>query len=153
MAVADYSGVAASRSFVGYRRRLGRGSFHLYPVLMKAQEDVKSQLVIVTGFLALSFLFHADILAKIALGLGLIFLISPIMSRGIMWLWWKLAHILGWINTRILLSLVFYLVLLPFALLSRLFSNDPLSLKWGKSGSSFVQRDHLYKGSDLENPW
>lgn len=120
---------------------------------MKENQDLKSQLVIVTGFLALSFLFKAEILGYLALALGLIFLISPTLSKGILWLWWKIAHVLGWINTRILLSIAFYLVLLPFALLSRLFSKDPLALKWKKQGSAFIKRDHLYQPEDLENPW
>jgi len=121
--------------------------------LKKQIEDLKSQLVIVTGFLALSFIFKTETLGYIALGLGLTFLISTTLSKGILWLWWKIAHVLGWINTRILLTIVFYVVLLPFAMLYQLFSKDPLALKWNKSGSSFINRDHQYLPEDLENPW
>jgi len=117
------------------------------------EKDSTSQLVIVTGFLALSFIFKSEILAYVALGLGLTFLISKTISKGILWLWWKIAHVLGWINTRILLTIVFYLVLLPFAMLYQLFSKDPLAIKWKKDGSAFIKRDHLYQPEDLENPW
>jgi hypothetical protein len=120
---------------------------------MSSIEDLKSQLVIVTGFLALSIIFDTHILSYLALSLGVIFLTSRFLSKWILWLWWKIAHVMGWINTRILLSIVFYLVLLPFAMISRMFTKDPLGLKWNKSGSSFVVRNHKYTASDLENPW
>lgn len=38
--------------------------------------------------------------------------------------WMKLAHALGWVNTRILLFAFFILVLGPVALLARLFGKD-----------------------------
>lgn len=117
------------------------------------QQDRTSELVIVTGFMALSYLFNIPVLGQLALVLGFIFLISDFLSKGILWLWWKLAHILGWINTRILLSVVFYVILLPMAMLSRIFTRDPLKIKWRKHDSTFVIRDHLYSRSDLENPW
>lgn len=123
------------------------------PYFSMSQQDRTSQLVIVTGFMALSYLFNIPVLGQLALVLGFIFLISDFLSKGILWLWWKLAHILGWINTRILLSVVFYVILLPMALLSRIFTRDPLKIKWKKHDSTFTVRDHLYIPGDLENPW
>ncbi len=116
-------------------------------------KDLKSQLVIVVGFLALSYLFDSDVLSYIALALGALFLISEMASKAILWLWWKIAHVLGWINTRILLSIVFYVILIPIATLSKIFKRDPLLIKWPGKGSSFVIRDHTFQPSDLENPW
>lgn len=41
--------------------------------------------------------------------------------------WWRrIGHLLGWINTRILLSLLFWLVLTPVGLVMRLAGKDPL---------------------------
>ena len=134
-------------------RRISCGTIHLHLVLMKDIKDVKSQLVIVTGFLFLSYLFEVNWLMNVALVLGLIFVISPALSKAVLWFWEKLALVLGWINTRIILSLVFYLFLLPIALLFKLFNRDPLSMNWNNTSSSFIVRDHEYKAVDLENPW
>jgi hypothetical protein len=41
--------------------------------------------------------------------------------------WMRLAEILGWINTRILLVAIFYLVVTPIGLLLRLFRRSPLA--------------------------
>jgi hypothetical protein len=37
-----------------------------------------------------------------------------------------LGHILGWINTRIILSVVFYLVVTPTGMIRRLLGKDPM---------------------------
>ncbi len=43
--------------------------------------------------------------------------------------WMFLGALLGWINTRIILSFVFYLLMTPMGLIWGLFSEDPLALK------------------------
>ncbi len=43
--------------------------------------------------------------------------------------WMKLGHILGWINSRIILGLVFLIVLQPIALIMKIFGHDPLKTK------------------------
>ena len=40
------------------------------------------------------------------------------------WMW--LGHVLGWINTRILLGLVFYILFAPIGFLLRMSKRDPL---------------------------
>ncbi len=40
--------------------------------------------------------------------------------------WMKLAYVLGWINTRLLLCLIFYLVITPIGLVLKLFNNGDL---------------------------
>lgn len=43
--------------------------------------------------------------------------------------WWmRLAEGLGWINTRVLLVMIFYLVVTPLGLVMRLFRRDPLDM-------------------------
>ena len=43
--------------------------------------------------------------------------------------WMAIGHLLGWINSRIILALVFLFVLQPIAIIMRLFSYDPLRKK------------------------
>ena len=43
--------------------------------------------------------------------------------------WMQLGNVLGWINSRIILGLIFILVLLPIALIMRVFDYDPLRKK------------------------
>jgi hypothetical protein len=88
----------------------------------------------------------------IATTVGVASLVSNHLANAIVWFWEKLAQVLGFINTRILLSVLFYLFLFPIAMLSRLFSKDPMQLKNPKA-SVFVTRNHTYTSKDLENMW
>ena len=50
-------------------------------------------------------------------------------------LWMKLGYFLGWINSRIILGLIFFIVLLPIAIFMRIFGYDPLKKKKFKKSS------------------
>ena len=44
-------------------------------------------------------------------------------------LWMLIGHILGWVNSRLILGLVFILVLQPIALIMKIFGYDPLRIR------------------------
>ena len=119
---------------------------------MNDSAKLKAQLVIVTGLIILYFLFNSAYLLHAAAIGGIIFLAIPVLGNLILNGWFKLAEILGWINSRILLSIVFYGFLFPIAFISKLFSKDPLNLK-NSSQSLFTERNHKFKKEDLENIW
>lgn len=41
--------------------------------------------------------------------------------------WWAFAAVLGWVNARVLLSLLFFVMLTPVSIVWRLTGKDPLS--------------------------
>ena len=51
--------------------------------------------------------------------------------------WMKLALVLSWVNTRILLGIIFYCVLAPISIAMRLFRFDPLDRAINKHKSSY----------------
>jgi hypothetical protein len=112
----------------------------------------KSLLVIVVGFLTLYFFFHHKLLLYTSLGIGIISVVSDKASYLILWIWSKLGFLLGWVNTRILLTIVFFIFLYPISLLFRLYNKNPLRIT--KSNESlFDIRNHTYTKEDLENIW
>jgi hypothetical protein len=127
---------------------------------VQPQDRFKTILVIVTGLLAISWYLDyrqkteaSDILFKIALTIGLLSIFIPIAAKGIEWAWLKLALGLGWINSRILLSVIYFVFLLPIAWISRIFTKDPLMLRRNNSTSVYSTRNHQYTKNDLENIW
>ena len=42
--------------------------------------------------------------------------------------WMKIGYLLGWFNSRIILSIIFFLILQPIALIMKLTGYDPLRL-------------------------
>lgn len=109
-------------------------------------------LTVTVGLLIVRFLFDLPILAKIALGIGLIGLFIPFLARYIAWSWFKLSEGIGAVTSRILLTVIFFFVLAPIAFLSRIFSKSDLQLK-RKSDSYFTERNHRYEPQDFENVW
>ncbi|MEO8350774.1 MAG: SxtJ family membrane protein [Chthoniobacteraceae bacterium] len=70
-------------------------------------------------------------------------------------LWLKLSHLMGAVMSRLLLSLVFFLLLLPLALLRRLITRrDELHLKRKTNGASYYTEEvRTYTARDLQFPW
>jgi hypothetical protein len=126
---------------------------------LNKEEKTKSLMVMVVGFLALYFianyLWDKDIKAflYISVGIGVLSLMSETIANLILKIWFKFATILGWINTRIILGLVFFVFLTPFAWLQKLFSRkNYLSLK-DSENKVFHTRNHQYKPEDFDNIW
>ena len=44
-------------------------------------------------------------------------------------IWMKIGDILGWVNSRIILGLVFLIILQPIAFIMRIMGHDPLRMK------------------------
>ena len=72
------------------------------------------------------FRFWTLIIALPVLFLGQV---KPILLNKIYKIWMKLCEILGWVNSRLILGLVFVLIIQPTSLIMRLFSYDPLKKK------------------------
>ncbi|WP_287962910.1 SxtJ family membrane protein [Alcanivorax sp.] len=50
-------------------------------------------------------------------------------------LWMKFGHAVGWINSRIILGIMFVSIIIPVGLLWRMLVRDPLKMKCNESGS------------------
>lgn len=66
--------------------------------------------------------------------------------------WFGLSHILGAVVSRLILCGVFFAILVPLALIRRLFEKDPLRLKRG-GASYFINVDKRFGPPDLKHPW
>jgi hypothetical protein len=77
----------------------------------------------------------AGALGLVALGLVGFALGAPSILRVPSALWWGFAHVLGWFNTRVLLSAMFFLILTPVGLILRVAGWDPLG-RWRKKDTS-----------------
>jgi hypothetical protein len=63
-------------------------------------------------------------------------LFVPVAARAFHRAWMRLAVALGHVNSRVLLTLMYYLVFTPYGLVSRLVGRDPLRRR-GKAGESY----------------
>jgi uncharacterized membrane protein len=124
---------------------------------MNSKEQLKAYKGIITmviGFLVLFLLLKKTVLLYLAAGIFSVSALSPIAIEFIYKWWMKLAMLLGKINSTILLTLIFFVLLTPIAWLYRLFNKDPLQLKKNfNKPSYFISRNHTYTKADLEKMW
>ena len=52
-------------------------------------------------------------------------------------IWIKIGLILGWINSRIILGIVFFLILIPISIIMKFFKYDPLNKKQSTNKSTY----------------
>jgi hypothetical protein len=88
-----------------------------------------------------------------AIAVGLAGVFSNYLSTKIDFLWMKLTWFLSLIVPNVLLSIIFFLLLFPIALLARMFGkNDPLNLK-NKNDSNFKNSNSQLDKDSFEKPW
>jgi Na+-transporting methylmalonyl-CoA/oxaloacetate decarboxylase gamma subunit len=68
---------------------------------------------------------------------GIGFVLIPSRLKSVYSAWLRVAHLIGRIMTFLFLSLAYYLVITPSALIKRLFGGRPLPVKPEKKASSY----------------
>ena len=63
--------------------------------------------------------------------------IVPKLLTPVYWLWMKLAHLLGWVNIRLLLGIIFFVIITPMAIVMKVFGRDALNRKIDKGSDSY----------------
>jgi hypothetical protein len=74
-----------------------------------------------------------------ALFLAVAFLI-PFILKPVYIAWMRLAYVLAWLNTRLILAILFYLVFTPMGLFLRLLRKDLLERKIEKGQQSYWKK-------------
>ncbi|MES9994772.1 SxtJ family membrane protein [Desulfovibrio aminophilus] len=91
----------------------------------------------------------------IAAGLLVLNMTIPTIFRPAARVWLGLAHLLGSVMSRVLLTLVFFLVVTPVGLLRQALGKDTLRLREFKKDdtSVFQTRNTTFEPADLERPY
>lgn len=84
---------------------------------------------------------------------ALVAFIAPQLLAPLHKIWMKIGHILGWINSRIILGLVFFALFLPVSLFFKLAGKDPMARKLDKSVKSYRVNSKQPKPENLEKPF
>lgn len=90
-----------------------------------------------------------------ALALHVLNMMLPQIYRPIAVVWLGLSHLLGTVVSRVLLSIVFFAVVTPVAILRKLIGKDSLKLRAFKASkeSVMLERNHKFVASDIEKPY
>ncbi|MCP4686607.1 MAG: hypothetical protein GY859_01070 [Desulfobacterales bacterium] len=90
-------------------------------------------------------------------GVGLLAMdmVWPDFFKPVARVWFGLSYSLGTVASKVVLSLLFFLIVTPMGLFRKMLGKDALRLKQWKKGSAsvFTTRDHTYRGEDLDAPY
>jgi hypothetical protein len=96
---------------------------------------------------------------EIVMLLAIIFLIVamtyPLIFRPFARLWFALSTALGTVISKIILTILFFALVLPIGLVRRILGKDSMRIKcWNKGNESvFRVREHRFAAKDLEHPY
>lgn len=90
---------------------------------------------------------------QVSIGLSAVALILPIILKPVYIIWMYIGFVLGWINTRIILSLVFYILFTPAALSLKLFQKDPMRRKFTSEVKTYKQESSRSPKQQMEKPY
>ena len=80
-------------------------------------------------------------------------LVFPIGLAPVHKYWMKFSHVLGWINTRIILSVIFYILITPIGLIIRLFTRDPMTRKLDRNATTYRVASTTAPRENLKRPF
>lgn len=79
----------------------------------------------------------------------------PAVLRPLAIAWFGLSHVLGAVMSRVIMTLIFFVVVTPVGVIRRVLGNDSMRLREFRrgSGSVLVVRDHHVDATDLTDPY
>jgi len=119
---------------------------------MERTKSLETSLVLTTGFLLIYFITKNELFLYFSFAFGITGIFIKPLANYIAVAWFKLAEILNYFVSRIVLGTLFFVVLLPISLLFRIVNKDKLKLRRSED-SNWVETNHSYSPSDLENIW
>lgn len=119
---------------------------------MEKEKSLETSLVLTSGFILVYIITKTELFVYLAFGLGFIGIFLKPVAKVITIGWFKLADILNYFVSKLILGTLYFVVLVPISILSRVFNKNGLKLK-KSSKSMWYKRDYKYAANDLENIW
>jgi hypothetical protein len=80
-------------------------------------------------------------------------LAAPATLKPVYLAWMTIGQALGWLNTRIIMTVMFYLIILPVGLLRRLARKDPMARTMSPGEKSYRVPSSVPDRKHLEKPF
>ena len=121
----------------------------------KTNQAKDTGLAVVLILLIIEYIKRPNWLIIAAMAVLVLVMTWPEVFRPLAKVWFGFSHFLGLIVSKIILSIVFFLIVTPVGLTRRAFGADPMKGRAWKKGnvSVLVERNHQYVKKDIEKPY
>jgi hypothetical protein len=90
----------------------------------------------------------------VAVVMLLLALLAPLALKPVYRIWIKIGDLLGWINTRIILGVIFYLLVTPMGIFMRLLgNNDPMQRQLDRDRTTYRTASEVRTRFSMEKPY
>lgn len=126
-----------------------------FPKTITSKQASDSGMAIVLILLLISLFSGNFLYFKIAIPVLIMNMIYPKFYHYFAIFWLGLSHIIGTIVSKVLLTIVYFLVVFPVAMLRKMMGKDTLQLKQFKKSSSSAMhiRNHRFNADDVKHPF
>jgi uncharacterized membrane protein len=127
--------------------------FFKRPITKDQNKDTGMAMVLLLLLLSVGLKRHGLMLAAIAA--LLVNMTWPTFYRPVAIVWLGLSTLIGTIMSRVLLTVVFFVVVTPIGIARRVFGSDSLRLKAFRASedSVMLERNHTFTGEDIQKPY
>ena len=80
-------------------------------------------------------------------------LLAPNSLEPVYRIWMRIGLVLGWVSSRVVLSILFYLLITPAGFIMRCFRRDPMARQLDKHAKSYRVASHPRSDDHLEKPF
>ena len=112
-------------------------------------------LAILLGFILPIFRHHSLPVWPWIIGVALWIwaIVAPATLNFIYQIWMRIGLVLGWIQTRLILGIVFYVIICPMALIKRLLNQDSMMRSFEPNSSSYGLTSKIKPKESMEKPF
>lgn len=105
--------------------------------------------------LIIIYLIKIYALLPLPIALLIITMIWPVFFKPFVKVWFGLSQVIGTVMSKIILTIIFFVIVTPVGMVRRVFGADPMRLKrWKKNdGSIFRMRNSKMEAKDIEQPY
>ncbi len=111
---------------------------------------------IVILFVLLPFLLHQHFNTWLLVASGILIFIAQFQPTWLKMLyhpWMKVGHVLGWINTRIILGFVFFVLITPIGIIRQLCGKDAMQRAYRPKLNSYRKISTQQSPQQMEKPY
>ena len=134
---------------------LNKGKSRFLPKSVTREQAKDTGMAMVLICLLVWYFFNVKQLFGLALALLITNMVVPQIYKPMAKLWLGLSNLLGAVMSRVLLTVLFFMLVTPIGVLRRVAGKDSLKInKWKKGRESvFYIRDYTYQPKDIDKPY
>ena len=132
-----------------------KGIKNYFPTTISKKQASDTGMAMVLILLLIALFTGNELYYKIAIPVLVINMVYPMLYYPVAVFWLGFSTLLGTVVSKIILSMVYIVLVVPIGLLRRMLGKDSLNLKGFKKGKDSVMktRDYVFTSTDIEKPY